>query len=156
MLLHWFNVWSVSCCSSFRGIRALGWTFVVESVMSTKQWIQDPRGDSIGFFVPLTAPPRERESTQTFTSIIYLANRTWSENMTQLFHVQAALAAELLVVRYGLVADLRLLVQRSRRYKWGWIAKGFIGPTQLGTLLCFWLLCCPMPNLSLSGWVAGW
>ena len=33
--------------------------------------------------------------------------------------------------------------------------KAFIGPTELGQL-CFWLLCCSMPNLNLSGWVAGW
>ena len=34
--------------------------------------------------------------------------------------------------------------------------KAFIGPTQIGKQLCFWLLCCLMPSLNLSGWVAGW
>jgi len=34
--------------------------------------------------------------------------------------------------------------------------KTFIGPTQIGKQLCFWLLCCPMPNLNLSGWVGEW
>ena len=34
--------------------------------------------------------------------------------------------------------------------------KAFLGPTQIGKQLCFWLLCCPMPNLNLSGWVGGW
>ena len=35
--------------------------------------------------------------------------------------------------------------------------KAFIGPTQIGKPLFFWLLCCPMANLNLSGWVgAGW
>ena len=34
--------------------------------------------------------------------------------------------------------------------------KPFIGTIQVGKQLCFWLLCCPMPNSNLSGWVAGW
>ena len=34
--------------------------------------------------------------------------------------------------------------------------KPFIGPTQIGKQLCFWLLCCLMPNLNLSGLVGGW
>ena len=33
--------------------------------------------------------------------------------------------------------------------------KAFIGPTQIGNQICFWLLCCPMPNLNLMEWVGG-
>ena len=36
------------------------------------------------------------------------------------------------------------------------IVFSFIDPTDVGKQLCFWLLCCSMPNLSLSGWVGGW